>query len=568
MGWLCRHAFERGARVSGPMPAPGRTARLDLADGVGPRLLHAAYFHCQQADRFYAALLDARWEDVRLRTARASILASIGLLLEQHGPPGSATTSTAGSARRTPSSPATLQPSAGVTRSVLVGRFTRPALRYYRRALALLPDDTVLRCREATAALALTRGTRSDGSCGPWRTSRRRTSVLADSYRDQALRYLERAAAPGPALPAERRRRPSRSRGRSRRPSSSLALDEYREALERDPTSATALTQFARVFWEWRQAAADRSAPGARVWPTRGRRSGTPAARSPWSRPSSTARPQPDPGRSLARPRGRSWPIRSRRTFGSPPRSPWPASARCCSARPGPRGPRGPRVRRGARARAPGVRRRPLDARPGVALRRRRGSGARTSRPRCAADRNWRETNSPRLEAIDALRQEAAVVARPRAGPRASARGASVRRPHGHRRVAERVPRGLARNGQRAGGSDPVRPQAGGGRRAAAICAGRLGVRAPRLSGEKEKVYLRVWGGGVERLRLESGARRSEAGSDVVSLAPTTSRFYYFAQLENEDGRRCRRPWRSTRAARPPGRRRRRLRPDAPTPRG
>ena len=51
-------------------------------------MLHAAYFHCQQADRFYAALLDARWEDVRLRTARASVLASIGLLLEQHGPPG------------------------------------------------------------------------------------------------------------------------------------------------------------------------------------------------------------------------------------------------------------------------------------------------------------------------------------------------------------------------------------------------------------------------------------------------------------------------------------------------
>ena len=85
---LCRYAFERGAREHAVDLGSSAGPRWIWPTGAGPRLLHAAYFHCQQADRFYASLLGTRWEDVRLRTARASVLASIGLLLEQHGPPG------------------------------------------------------------------------------------------------------------------------------------------------------------------------------------------------------------------------------------------------------------------------------------------------------------------------------------------------------------------------------------------------------------------------------------------------------------------------------------------------
>ena len=47
-----------------------------------------------------------------------------------------------------------------------------------------------------------------------------------------------------------------------------------------------------------------------------------------------------------------------------------------------------------------------------------------------------------------------------------------------------------------------------------------------------------MWGGGAERLRLESESEKERgSGSDVVSLAPTASRYYYLAQLESEDGR-------------------------------
>ena len=156
---LCRHAFERGAS-EGPEPTPpgsagGMAARWIWPTGAGPRLLHAAYFDCQQADRFYTALLAARPEDVRVRAARASVLASVGLLLEQHGPQRKRREVVGWQCSADAVDPTTLMPNASVTRSVHVGRFTRHALRYYQHALELLPDDTVLRCREATAALAL-----------------------------------------------------------------------------------------------------------------------------------------------------------------------------------------------------------------------------------------------------------------------------------------------------------------------------------------------------------------------------------------------------------------------------
>ena len=77
----------RGYPAAGAGFWPRGAARWIWPTGAGPRLLHAAYFYCQQADRSYTSLLAARAEDIRLRTARASVLASVGLLLEQHGPP-------------------------------------------------------------------------------------------------------------------------------------------------------------------------------------------------------------------------------------------------------------------------------------------------------------------------------------------------------------------------------------------------------------------------------------------------------------------------------------------------
>jgi hypothetical protein len=150
----------------------------------------------------------------------------------------------------------------------------------------------------------------------------------------------------------------------------------------------------------------------------------------------------------------------------------------------------------------------------------------------------WREAHQPQLDAIDGLRQEAA---------------AALDRVRDHERAREERPF--------AGRTDIARPirvcrsdwltavsQSEGENRYSlkqmqgqgySYLCGRLGVRAPRVEkGPNEEVYLRVWGGGAERVRLESRSEREPgSGSDVVSLPPATSRYYYFAQIESENGR-------------------------------
>jgi tetratricopeptide (TPR) repeat protein len=531
---LCRHAFEAGTRDRAP-GSRDRTSRWIWPTGLGPRMLHAAYFHCQQADRFYAALLDARWEDVRLRTARASILASIGLLLEQHGPPGVRHDVHGWQCSAEAVLPETLGPKAHVTRSVLVGRFTRPALRYYRRALALLPDDTVLRCREATAALAL------DPSYRDNRLMRALESVsaahlgLADSYRDQALKHLKAPRPPLPvSTPAQTGAASPPEPGQIAAAYFRLALAEYREALERDPTSATALTQFARVFWEWRQKAADRKVPEEPELAH--------AREAEWYARRAVAMVEAKldrvpPGLILT---DRSTAARKELTDAVPPHLRPPAAFALASLGSVLLGQARPHEAIGVLASAETL----APEHPafddvrwmlGQALLCAAAREWRTYFPTEVrrGDPNWRETNSARLEAIDAIRQQAAVVLdrvrdheRPREG-----------RPFaGRTDIAGTLNacRGdwLGSASEREGRIRYTLKQAEG--RGLGFLCGRLGVRAPRLSGEQENLYLRVWGGGVERLRLE--AREEDRRSDVISLAPTASRFYYFAQLENQKG--------------------------------
>jgi hypothetical protein len=123
-------------------------------------------------------------------------------------------------------------------------------------------------------------------------------------------------------------------------------------------------------------------------------------------------------------------------------------------------------------------------------------------------DPNWPDSHQLQLDAIDGLRQEAA---------------ASLERVREHERAREDRPF--------AGRTDIARPirvcrsdwltemslhegenryslKQTQGRGRSYLC-GRLGVRAPRVTkGPKEEIYLRVWGGGAERLRLESEIER------------------------------------------------------------
>ncbi len=531
---LCRYSFERGARDLAVDLGSGAGPRWIWPTGAGPRLLHAAYFHCQQADRFYGSLLGTRWEDVRLRTARASVLASIGLLLEQHGPPGNRHDVDGWQCSADAVVPATLIPGARVTRSVLVGRFTRPALRYYRRAIALLPEDTVLRCREATATLALDPAYRDDRLMRALENVATAHVNLADSYFDLGTRYLERARS-GSSRPAAPGVAPQPEPGQVAASFYRLALDEYREALKRDPTSATSLLQFSRVFWDWRQAAADKVVP---------REPGLPLAHeAEWYARRAVAMVEAKldsatPGLTVA---DRSEDTQKALIESVPTNLRPPAATALASLGSvllgQARAHEALGVLGSAQALAPGhpafddVRWMHGQALLCAASRQWRADLSQEVRQ---ADPNWRETHRSQLDAIEGLRQEAAA---------ALDRVRDSERAREERPFAGRTDITGSLNVCHADWLTMMSEQEGQiryslkqtqGQGRSYLC-GRLGVRAPKLPNE-ERAYLRVWGGGAERLRLDSRGE-GERGSDVISLAPTTSRFYYLAQLESEDGR-------------------------------
>ena len=146
-------------------------------------------------------------------------------------------------------------------------------------------------------------------------------------------------------------------------------------------------------------------------------------------------------------------------------------------------------------------------------------------------DPNWRETNRPAARGDRCHPSGGRGRAGPRAGPRAGARGAPVRRSHGHRRVTERMPRGLARGGQRAGGSHPVHPQADGGSwpRLSVRAARREGAAAVRGGGECLPARVGGRGGAPAPRGARGGSTvgRDLAGSDhepLLLLRPARER--------------------------------------------
>ena len=509
-------------------------------------MLHAAYFDCKQADRFYTALLAARPEDVRVRAARASVLASMGLLLEQHGPQRKRRAVDGWQCSSDAVDPTTLMPNVSVTRSVHVGRFTRHALRYYQDALGLLPDDTVLRCREATAALALG-ASRFEGE----RLMRALKNVaaahltLADSYQGQALRLLDdarfgvtRSGSGGVTRGTESRPAPGTPSKSGPGPIAAglfqLAFEEYREALGRDPTSAAALNQFARVFWEWRRAAADKLL-SEELEPTLAQ-----AREAEWNARRAVAmveakleakRERPAAGLIVA---DRTEDLQKQ--LSSVPSHLRPIAATAlgglgavllAQARPH----EAVGVLASAQTLAP-QHPRFDDVRSMLGQAILCAASREFRQLRQSGDQHWRE--SPQFDRISTRRQEgAAVLERVREHQRTR-----EGRPFASRADFARSPDvcrddWLEAASKREGPTRYVLKEKERGSRS--FLCGRLGVRVDRFAGEQEPLYLRVWGGSVERLRLE--ATEEDRRSDMISLAQTTSRFYYFAQLENEKGR-------------------------------
>ena len=165
LGRPCRHALDEPDRAAAGTRADGMPGQYDKR---GLALYRIAYFYCQQAERLYVALVATPREDLRVRTARASELAAIGMLLERHGPRRRKSGPTpAGSARGPVSTraPGKRREDSEPPRPAELLHATA-ALGYYRQALKLLPDDSVLRCHEASAEFATSRDARAHGGVG------------------------------------------------------------------------------------------------------------------------------------------------------------------------------------------------------------------------------------------------------------------------------------------------------------------------------------------------------------------------------------------------------------------
>lgn len=247
---LCRYALdEPERRHQGPDHGDIFRDQSDKRDSLSYRI---AYFHCQQAERLYATLFATHREDLRVRTARASELVSIGVLLERHGPRRRARATDDWQCSMATIDEASLATDIRrVRHSVPVSYYTRAALRYYRQALKLLPDDPVLRCHEASAQFAVYGDPRLMQSLEGEAAARWN---LAEGYLDEARRHLAEAAGQanqGAAQPDRKRH------GKLAEAYFDLALTEYEATLKRDPTNFEALNRYAHVFWEWRRGKAD-----------------------------------------------------------------------------------------------------------------------------------------------------------------------------------------------------------------------------------------------------------------------------------------------------------------------
>jgi tetratricopeptide (TPR) repeat protein len=179
----------------------------------------------------------------------------IGVLLERHGPwrkPRVTTEWQCSTAAIDEVTAATdLQ---HVRHSMPVSYYTRAALAYYRKALVLLPDDSVLRCHEAMAAA------KEPGLMVALKSEAASRWILAEGYRDEARRHLKAALKPNEAAAGQPGRQDParRHNGELAAAYFGLALEEYQATLDRDPTNFEALNRYAQVFWDWRRGEADK----------------------------------------------------------------------------------------------------------------------------------------------------------------------------------------------------------------------------------------------------------------------------------------------------------------------
>ena len=178
---------------------------------------YLTYFYCKRADKIYAGLVETRPNaDIKAGAARVAVL--LGDTLE----------------RRHTGEGRISEWSCMTSSSYPAGPYSRPALRYYDRAVGLAPDDGFIRCRAALTAYQLYDETRL-------------SALKSDS--DAHARLGDELLESGEFK---------------------SAIKEYTEAVRRDPNNVLALNAYAYTFWVWQYAWLQESAGVTKPEPTLG----------------------------------------------------------------------------------------------------------------------------------------------------------------------------------------------------------------------------------------------------------------------------------------------------------
>ncbi len=184
-----------------------------------------AYFYCQQAERLYQELPSALRSTPSIKQAEASVLTLLGIILSKTENiyftfPGDTWVCYAS---YFDNQGQILPP------RIYYSVYQPAALQYHQRALALQPDDTVIRCNAASSAYALGNPQLLEELANSPETH----LILADDYSNSAKQVLRQDQ----ELSSSYYR---------------LAIDEYQQAINLDPNNVLALNNYAYNFWVWR----------------------------------------------------------------------------------------------------------------------------------------------------------------------------------------------------------------------------------------------------------------------------------------------------------------------------
>jgi tetratricopeptide (TPR) repeat protein len=229
------HAYSSGRRSDHPENSDNQTPDMTLEQWH-----YMAYYYCKRAEVLYANLATAQHTNPEVKKGEAYVLHTLGVILANFQRPNENSKAD--------------QHGWNCSTDTESKLYSGESLRYFMRALDVLPDDYRLRCYAARTAYALDHRSRL--------LERLEADALAHLNLANDHRRLARVCAAIGQMPIEGVRLENttyrRYQGRCRAEKEPLksvhhyqaALHEYSEVMQREPMNIEALTGYALTVWE------------------------------------------------------------------------------------------------------------------------------------------------------------------------------------------------------------------------------------------------------------------------------------------------------------------------------